>query len=166
MKLRIISGGQSGVDAAALRAAKRLGIETGGAMPLGWSTEDGPRPEYATLYGMTEADSPDYDVRTRINAEAGDMTLWLGPAASIDCGPTKSACEAAGKPYLLIRDLSPASALLQAGYVARRLMYGAPEGIVLNIAGNRESRDPGIGEKAEAFLLVFLESFANNRPST
>jgi hypothetical protein len=163
MKLKIISGGQSGVDAAALRAAKRLGIETGGTMPLGWLTEDGPRPEYADLYGMEEADSPDYALRTKINAEAGDLTLWLGPGLAIHYGPTKSACEASCKPYLRIRDLSPASAFIQAGYIAKQLMYRAPDGIVLNIAGNRESTEPGIGEKAEAFLLVFLESFTNNR---
>ena len=40
----VISGGQTGVDQAALRAARTAGIPTGGFAPLGWSTEDGPAP--------------------------------------------------------------------------------------------------------------------------
>ncbi|MDR3622904.1 MAG: putative molybdenum carrier protein [Paludisphaera borealis] len=162
MKIKIISGGQSGVDAAALRVAKRLGMETGGAMPEGWLTEDGPRPEYAELYGMTEAASPDDRTRTRINAEAGDMTLWLGPGISAFYGPTKSACEDFGKSFVLIRDLLPVSAFVQSGYISRRLTYRLLDVMILNIAGSRESREPGVGEKAEEFLLVFLDSLVKS----
>lgn len=50
---RVISGGQCGVDVAALRAAKRAGLQTGGTMPRGWRTLDGPRPEYAAEYGKS-----------------------------------------------------------------------------------------------------------------
>lgn len=54
---RVISGGQSGVDQAALRAARAAGIPTGGSMPRGFLTEDGPRPDFAELYGLVELDS-------------------------------------------------------------------------------------------------------------
>jgi hypothetical protein len=37
---RVISGGQTGVDQAALRAAQACGLETGGYAPLGWETEE------------------------------------------------------------------------------------------------------------------------------
>jgi hypothetical protein len=43
----VISGFQIGVDQGAMRAAKAAGIPTGGAMPKGFLTEDGPRPEFA-----------------------------------------------------------------------------------------------------------------------
>lgn len=39
---RVISGGQTGADQAALRAARACGIPTGGWAPRGWLTEDGP----------------------------------------------------------------------------------------------------------------------------
>ena len=51
---RIISGGQTGADQAGWRAARACGIPTGGAMPKGFLTEDGPRPEFAGLYGARE----------------------------------------------------------------------------------------------------------------
>lgn len=52
---KIISGGQTGVDQAALRAARDLGITTSGTAPLGWITEDGPAPWLAD-FGLIEAD--------------------------------------------------------------------------------------------------------------
>ena len=48
---KIISGGQSGADQAGWRVARAFGIPTGGAMPLGFLTEEGSRPEFAELYG-------------------------------------------------------------------------------------------------------------------
>ena len=48
---KIISGFQTGADIGGILAAKRLGLETGGTMPKGFRTEDGPRPEFAELYG-------------------------------------------------------------------------------------------------------------------
>jgi hypothetical protein len=48
---KTISGGQTGADQAAWRAAKAHAIATGGWMPKGFLTEDGPRPEFAELYG-------------------------------------------------------------------------------------------------------------------
>jgi hypothetical protein len=44
---RVIAGGQTGADQAGWRAARASGIATWGFMPLGFLTEDGPRPEFA-----------------------------------------------------------------------------------------------------------------------
>jgi hypothetical protein len=66
---RVISGGQTGADQAAWPAAKAAGIPTGGAMPKGFLTEDGPRPELAELYGAHELEAPDYPARTVANVE-------------------------------------------------------------------------------------------------
>jgi hypothetical protein len=48
---RVISGGQTGVDQAALRVAKAIGLATGGWAPLGWETEDGPA-SWLAGYGL------------------------------------------------------------------------------------------------------------------
>jgi hypothetical protein len=78
MRIRkVTSGGQDGVDVAALRAAKRCGILTGGAMPKGFRTKSGPRPEYRDLYGMEEHPSTNYPPRTWRNVENSDATLRL-----------------------------------------------------------------------------------------
>lgn len=53
MLTKVISGGQTGVDQAALRAAKAARIPTGGYAPKGWLTEDGPAPWLAD-FGLIE----------------------------------------------------------------------------------------------------------------
>jgi Circularly permutated YpsA SLOG family len=88
---RVISGGQTGADQAGWRAA---GIPTGGWMPLGFLTEDGPRPEFAELYGAVETSSAAYPPRNRMNAQAGDGTLWLGDVGSLGARTTLAACRA------------------------------------------------------------------------
>jgi hypothetical protein len=50
----IVTGGQTGADQADWRVARAFGIPTGGSMPKGYLTEDGPRPEFAALYGAVE----------------------------------------------------------------------------------------------------------------
>src|SRR5262249_61482425 len=70
----VISGGQTGVDQAALRAAKVCGIPTGGWAPKGWRTEDGPAPWLADL-GLQEHASADYPDRTRANVGDAGLTL-------------------------------------------------------------------------------------------
>ena len=75
--MKIISGGQIGADIAALRAAKRLGLETGGWMPKGFRTKDGDHPEYAQEYGMMETQTYDYPRRTKLNVIEADCTLRL-----------------------------------------------------------------------------------------
>jgi hypothetical protein len=75
---RIVSGGQTGADQAGWRAAKAAGIPTGGWMPLGFLTEDGPRPEFAGLYGAEECPTADYPARTRRNVIDSSATIWFG----------------------------------------------------------------------------------------
>jgi hypothetical protein len=72
MLVRIISGGQTGVDQAALRAARACGLEYGGWAPLGWLTEDGSRSEFAEL------PTSDYPTRTRRNVMEASATILFG----------------------------------------------------------------------------------------
>ena len=73
--MRIISGGQIGADIAGLRAARRLGLSTGGWMPRGWLTKLGPREDYAEEYGLQQHESPRYPPRTFANVRDSDGTV-------------------------------------------------------------------------------------------
>src|SRR5258706_14324526 len=73
----IISGGQNGVDVAALRAAKAEGLKTGGMMPKGFRTLDGPRQSYRIEFGLTEHSSASYPSRTAWNVRNSDGTLRI-----------------------------------------------------------------------------------------
>jgi Circularly permutated YpsA SLOG family len=95
---RVISGGQTGADQAGLAVAKRLGIPTGGCMPKGWLTEDGPRPDLAAAYGLEEADTAAYLERTERNVLAADGTVVFGDARSRGSMLTASLCQRHGKP--------------------------------------------------------------------
>jgi Circularly permutated YpsA SLOG family len=144
---RIITGGQTGCDQAGWRAARATGIPTGGAMPRGFLTEAGPRPEFATQYGAHELESPEYPTRTLANVRATDATVWFGSPESSGGVCTLSACRAFRKPYLVI-GLEPDKTLPSqvAGWLAANNVR------ILNVAGNRKSRQPGLGARVEVFL--------------
>ena len=72
---KIVSGGQCGADRAGLDAAVQLGLATGGFMPKGFRTEDGPAPELAQRYGLQETASTGYVARSIANVDAADATV-------------------------------------------------------------------------------------------
>ena len=71
---RIVSGGQTGVDRAALDVGLAWGLPIGGWCPRGRTAEDGPIP---ARYPLRETESAKYDVRTRRNVRDSDGTLIL-----------------------------------------------------------------------------------------
>ena len=71
---KIVSGGQTGVDRAALDFAIRHGIAHGGYCPKGRRSESG---RIAEKYQLTECASPDYAMRTALNILHSDGTLIL-----------------------------------------------------------------------------------------
>ena len=163
---RIISGGQTGVDEAALRAARARGVPTGGTMPRGFKTLAGPRPEFRELYGMVEHASDKYPPRTRANVEASDVTVriaWnlrtLGELA------TALACRQADKPmfditlrrYALGYDLMTSHELPRAVDGLRDLAAKLGRPIVVNFAGNSEQTAHGIGAFAEQVVGRILD---------
>jgi hypothetical protein len=145
----VASGGQTGVDQAAWRAARRCGLATGGWMPKGFRTEDGPRPEFAALYGAREHASPEYAARTEANVLAADATLWVGGGGSAGLDATIGACRLHSRPYLVAdRD----------GYPGDVAAWIAASGFrTLNVAGDRVSTSPGIGARAEHHLVEMFQ---------
>ncbi len=143
---RIISGGQTGADQAGWRAAKRFGIPTGGWMPKGWMTEDGPRPEFAETYGAKEHPSWGCTPRTRSNVHDAEATFWFGRLSS-GRTVTTEACMDYRRPWFDCETWD----VEQAAWQFKNFGY-----TTINIAGNRESGNRGIGARVEEWLCEFF----------
>jgi hypothetical protein len=146
--LRIVSGGQTGVDRAALDVAIALGIPHGGWCPRGRRAEDGP---IAARYAMQEHTSADYDARTEANVVDSDGTLILYRGALE--GGTKLTRELAERhrKALFVVELGEAP-----DPVAVRRWIDGERIAVLNVAGPRESGRRGICREAREFLTRVL----------
>lgn len=150
----VISGGQTGVDQAALRAARAAGLPTGGWAAQGWATEDGPAP-WLEGWGLKEAARPGYPARTGLNVRQSDATLLFdggGPGSAL----TVRECRRQAKPLLRVRVwLRPGAAVRPRSddTPAQVALWVRSTGTaVLNVAGARESKAPGVGALVERFL--------------
>lgn len=142
----VVSGFQTGVDQAGIRAAHRAGIPISGFLPLGWLTEDGPRPEFERLYGAIQHSSPLYPPRTEANVKLAKVTIWFGPGDSAGYHCTRNACN---RNFKAFREVT-GNLIDHPEDTARQIVLLDIESI--NIAGSRESKRPGIGAVAEAFF--------------
>lgn len=141
---RVVSGGQTGVDRAALDVAIALGIAHGGWCPRGRRAEDGVIPD---RYALVEHASAEYAARTEANVVDADGTLILCRGElSGGTALTRDLAVQHGKPLLVV-DLSAAPRR-----ETLREWLDEHDVRVLNVAGPRESQRPGIGAQAYAFL--------------
>lgn len=149
---KIVSGGQTGADRAALDFALAHGISIGGWVPKGRLAEDGRVPE--RYVGLLETDSADPAARTALNVRDSDATLILshGPLAGGSLLTIQEATRA-GKPALHL-DLDQLS-LAAAGVQLRRWLASVRPG-VLNVAGARASEEPRIASATAAVLEAAL----------
>lgn len=150
--LKIVSGGQTGADRAGLDAAIELGIPIGGFIPSDRWAEDGPIPD--RYVGLSDSGAADPAVRTRLNVENSDGTVVLtkGRPTGGSALTIKIAREL-GRPRLHI-DLHKLSIASAAERI--RLWLASFEIEVLNVAGSRESKEPGIYDEVRNVLLEAL----------
>ena len=145
---KIVSGGQTGADRAALDFARATGLQTGGWVPRGRVAEDGRIPEH--YVGLEETDSDDPAVRTALNVRDSDATLILshGPLA----GGSLLTFQKATRPErpVLHLDLDQVSIVSAAAQLRRWLATVRPR--ILNVAGPRASEDNRIASDTEAVL--------------
>ena len=170
--MKIISGGQTGVDRAALDVALELDLPCGGWCPRGRKAEDG---RISEKYPLKETESEDYAIRTEWNVRDSDATLIItrgeptgGTAYTIAC------CRIQNKPCLIIdlenspsprpsptrgegEDKLPPSPWGGGGggegdHVRNWLKHHCIR--TLNIAGPRESNAPGIYKDAKKLLVI------------
>ena len=99
-------------------------------MPKGFRTEDGPRPDWAKKYGLTENNAHDYSIRTWENVKTSHVTFWFGlEGAGYKC--TRDAA----KYYNLPFKVNP---------TADEFRDICAKYDIVNIAGNRISKNPAI----------------------
>lgn len=146
---KIISGGQTGADRGGLDAAIVLGIPIGGYVPRGRKAEDGRVPDRYT--GLVEMETDDYQKRTRYNVAASRATVVFH-YGTLDGGSllTSKYCLDLHVPSVIV---SPKSA---ASVRALRLFLKSVRPAVLNVAGNRESKSPGIQVRVRDVLVGVL----------
>lgn len=144
----IVSGGQTGVDRAALDVARALEITIGGWCPKGRAAEDGP---IDPAYPLRETPSARPSQRTEWNVRDSDGTLIVAPGALRGgTALTRRCAERLGKPHLVVSPTDP-----EAPQTIRKWCLAS--GItVLNVAGPRESQSPGIGAQTAAMLRRVL----------
>lgn len=162
---RIVSGGQTGADRGALEAAMYCDIPHGGWCPLNRKAEDGTIPEKYTLSQMPTGD---YLARTEANVIDSDATLVFTPNRPTGGSlRTIEFCMKHRKPWLHV------SLAIMSGERAEmeiiRWIEGDPElnsyedyeakppdPCILNVAGSRGSKAPGIAGQVEAIMVDVL----------
>jgi len=152
--VRVISGAQTGADQGALAAAIALNLKMGGHVPKGWRTEEGPKPWLESL-GLKEHGSEGYRGRTIANVESADATLWLGDPLSPGGKLTLRTADSINKPSYVVDWRAgwpfPSDDVQDVKDWLDRLGVQ-----VLNVAGNRSSKQPGIFEMTKRFLTEVL----------
>jgi len=141
---RIVSGGQTGADRAALDWAIAHGIPHGGWCPRGRRAEDG---RISDCYALRETPSRDYEQRTRWNVRDSDGTLIVSRSGALTGGSAYTArCgERLARPWLHVHPGADDAQAIRAFLEQHRIC-------TLNVAGPRTSTDPGIYEYAVGVL--------------
>ncbi len=134
-QLKIVSGGQTGVDRGALDAALAAGAPCGGWCPAGRRAEDGP---IASIYPLQETSSEEYVVRTRQNVidSNGTLIIYFG-ALEGGTARTLQSCHALYKPCICLdaeKHVPAEAAKLIEQFVAQHNIA------ILNVAGPRASK--------------------------
>jgi len=148
---KIVSGGQTGADRAGLDVAMKVGLPVGGYCPNGRLAEDGTVPE---CYPLIELTKGGYSARTERNVIESDGTLIFnigklsgGARLTVECARKHN------KPHLVIQlDAARPNVPTLAVWLAQNIIR------VLNIAGPRESKAPGVHNLASRFLDEFFQN--------
>lgn len=144
----IVSGGQTGVDRAALDVAIALSIPHSGWCPKNRKAEDGSIP---SKYKLNETASESYEERTEQNVIDSDGTLIIVKDAPI--GGTLYTIEKAEnhkKPYLISQSGQDDTQKITDWIVKNNILK-------LNIAGPRASQTENIYNIAYEIVMSFLK---------
>ena len=152
---RIVSGGQTGVDRAALDAALALGLPCGGWCPKGRKAEDGAVPE---RYPLRETPTDAYAQRTEWNVRDSDGTLILYRGVLTGGSAlTARLAERYDRPCLALDVTSAPDPRAIREWIARNQTR------VLNVAGPRDSGSPGLYDQARELLAAVLAESSDRR---
>ena len=157
-EIKIVSGGQTGVDQGALHAAIDLGVAWGGWAPKGWRSENGTIP---LLYrtNMQEHASANYLGRTRRNVVDSHATLIITNTYPLTGGTLKTRffCQEAMRSHFVV-SLGETDAVGNVRkWLGQFFAQEHPMPFVLNVAGPRESKAGGIQKRTRRFLVEVLQ---------
>lgn len=146
---RIVSGGQTGVDRAALDVALAHGFKCGGWCPKGRRAMDGRIP---ARYPLRETESTDYRQRTALNVRDADATLVLTRGRLLGgTAYTVTVARRLQKPHFIVDLTAPTDpAVVRAWLRAHHVR-------TLNVAGPREQGAPGIYAETVNYLEELLK---------
>jgi hypothetical protein len=160
--MKIISGGQTGVDRAALDVAIARNLPWGGWCPKGGWAEDFPEPPGLLAKYPHLHETPDSHPlqRTEWNVRDSNATLIItdGSGLGVSIG-SRRAYEWArqhGKPEIVIDASDPSAPLRAAAWLQAQMKRFGPD-LALGIGGPRESEAPGIYEKARSLIAAILD---------
>ena len=168
--VKVISGGQTGVDQAALRAAQASGLAIGGWCPPGRESEAGPIPERFPLRETPAERSPEAphvprSQRTEWNVRDSDGALILTRQRERDAAGDAGSAWAAecarryGRPLLACDPADPRAATRIVEW-----LHATPIE-TLSVGGPSERTQPGIGEAAYSLLVEVFGQLAGARSS-
>lgn len=155
---KIISGGQTGADRAGLDAARAFGIKTDGYCPKNFMTEAGSDLSLKT-FGLKQTASSNPSIRTKLNAVHSDGTVIF---CKSDTGKTNAGdgtiytlkvLKDSGKPHII----NPNAIDLTEWIVINKIK-------TLNVAGNRESKYPGVYKNSLNILKGVFKGLSSNDP--
>lgn len=159
--MKIVSGGQTGADRGGLDAARELGLPFGGWAPKDWRAEDGAIPEVYRASMQEAGVSRLYTFRTRLNVQDSDGTLivTLRPGKLTGGSAlTWRMCNIHGRPrlHVVLTDPLPVLNGVLVDWLGRNRIA------VLNVAGPRESKQPGLQDLTRRVLASCLRSIVSN----
>ena len=165
--MRIVSGGQTGVDQAALRAAQEIGLSIGGWCPPGRACESGTIPTEFPLQETPIECSPAAPTvprsqRTEWNVRDSDATLILQPQSRGQPDPgtewTGQCAARYGRPLFVCDPSDPTAAETVRQWLVALSVK------TLNVAGPSEGTVPSIGQQAHSFVLKLLTLATGESP--
>jgi hypothetical protein len=160
--MKLLTGGQSGVDRAVLDIAIERGIDYGGWCPKGGWAEDMTEPpgllaKYPNLRATPKADPAQ---RTDWNVRDADACMIVVEDGGLDASKgTALAQELAHryrKPLMIVR-LGEEEAVRDAGLWLRFQQRRVGPNLALAIGGPRESEAPGIYASTMSFLAALID---------
>ena len=161
MVKKIISGGQTGADRAALDVAIRWNIPHGGWVPKGRIAEDGPLPE---RYRLDEMPTDSYAARTQQNVIDSDGTLIIASGKLTGGTDFTREMTLKHKKQLLGIDLSFTNHAKAASLIASWIRLRRIE--VLNVAGPRTSEEPDIYQNVQHILELTIKILKSAHPDS
>lgn len=161
MLKRIISGGQTGADIAGVDAAIECGLPYGGTVPKGRKCENGVIP--LTYTEFVESISSDYIPRTKLNIRNSGGTAIFCRNKPLTSGSrmTYEIATQYGRPCIVFYMDEQLGFIGNEHYLAT--FISSKNITVLNVAGSRESKDPGIYEYTKDIVKKCILILQNSR---